>query len=183
MFEGVLSSELVDEEHKNANGNQKKPRLEASKLRTCFTTALSSLLLSMMMASAPALAAAITTTAFTSPSGLAAAPLVVASRLDNCSQGMGLAGTSFPRPLILDPRQGFPQFMRLSICYNQKYFLFDIKIRGKAIQDSTVNLLFRCSNAVLSSFITKAFSLATKSLVDSFTIAKVSSLNFFFTLS
>ena len=31
VFEGVLSSELVDQEQKNANGNQQKTRLEASK--------------------------------------------------------------------------------------------------------------------------------------------------------
>ena len=31
VFKGVLSSELVDQEQKNANGNQQKTRLEASK--------------------------------------------------------------------------------------------------------------------------------------------------------
>ena len=39
-FKGMLSSELVDQEHKNANGNQQKTRLEASKSPTFFTTAL-----------------------------------------------------------------------------------------------------------------------------------------------
>ena len=40
MFKGVLSPELVDQEQKNANGNQQKTRLEASKPPTYFTTAL-----------------------------------------------------------------------------------------------------------------------------------------------
>ena len=45
VFKGVLSSEfkekseLVDQEQKNANGNQQKTRLEASKPPTYFTTA------------------------------------------------------------------------------------------------------------------------------------------------
>ena len=81
----------------------------------------------MMMVSAVALAAAITTTASASPSGPAAAPLAVASRLDARGQGMGPAGTSVRRPLILDPRQRFPQFIRLNICY-QKHFIFDNEI-------------------------------------------------------
>ena len=41
VFKGVLSSELVDQEQKNANGNQQKTRHEASKPPTTyFTTAL-----------------------------------------------------------------------------------------------------------------------------------------------
>ena len=40
VFKGVLSSELVDQEQKNANDNQQKTRLEASKPPTYFTTAL-----------------------------------------------------------------------------------------------------------------------------------------------
>ena len=40
VFEGVLSSELVDQEHKYANGNHQKTCLEASKPPTYFTTAL-----------------------------------------------------------------------------------------------------------------------------------------------
>ena len=40
VFKGVLSSELVDQEETNANGNQQKPRLEASKPSTYFTTDL-----------------------------------------------------------------------------------------------------------------------------------------------
>ena len=39
VVKGVLSSELVDQEQKNANGNQQKTRLEASKPPTYFTTA------------------------------------------------------------------------------------------------------------------------------------------------
>ena len=40
MFEEVLSSELVDQEQKPANGNQQKTRLEARKpLTTYFITA------------------------------------------------------------------------------------------------------------------------------------------------
>ena len=41
MFKGVLSSESIGQEQKNANGNQQKTRLEASKPPTYFTTALS----------------------------------------------------------------------------------------------------------------------------------------------
>ena len=41
MFKGVLSSEAIGQEQKNANGNQQKTRLEASKPPTYFTTALS----------------------------------------------------------------------------------------------------------------------------------------------
>ena len=41
MFKGVLSSESIGQEQKNANVNQQKTRLEASKLPTYFTTALS----------------------------------------------------------------------------------------------------------------------------------------------
>ena len=40
VFKGMFSSELVDQEQKNANGNQRKTRLEASKPPTYFTTAL-----------------------------------------------------------------------------------------------------------------------------------------------
>ena len=40
VFKGVLSVELVDQEQKNANGNQQKTHLEASKPPTYFTTAL-----------------------------------------------------------------------------------------------------------------------------------------------
>ena len=40
VFQGVLSSELVDQEQKNANGNQQKTRLEASKPPSVFSTAV-----------------------------------------------------------------------------------------------------------------------------------------------
>ena len=40
LFKGVLSSEFVDQEQKNVNGNQQKTRLEASKPPTYFTTAI-----------------------------------------------------------------------------------------------------------------------------------------------
>ena len=43
VFKEVLSSELVDQEQKNANGDQQKTRLEASKPPTVFTTALMAL--------------------------------------------------------------------------------------------------------------------------------------------
>ena len=41
MLKGVLSSESIGQEQKNANGNQQKTRLEASKPPTYFATALS----------------------------------------------------------------------------------------------------------------------------------------------
>ena len=61
-------------------------------------------------------------TASAVPSSPATAPLAVASRLYTCGQGMGTTGTSVPRPRVLDPCQGFPQFMRLNACHHQNIF-------------------------------------------------------------
>ena len=52
------------------------------------------------------------------PSSPAAAPLAAASRLYTCGQGMGAAGTSDTRPRVLDPSQGFAQFVRVSVCHH-----------------------------------------------------------------
>ena len=86
----------------------------------------------MLMASASAV-----------PSGPATVPLAVASELYVCGQGMGADVTSVRRPGVLDPRQGFFQFIKLIICDHLKYFIFGIEIGGKAVQNSTINFLSR----------------------------------------
>ena len=103
----------------------------------------------ILMASAIALAATAVTTASASFLGPTATPLAVASRLDTCGQGMGVAGTSVLLSLILDAGQGFPQLIRLNICYHQEHFLFDIEIGVKVIQYSTVKPLFKYSSTML----------------------------------
>ena len=103
------------------------------------------------MAFAVALTASIAT-ASEVPSSSTAAPLAVASRLDTCCQGMGAAGISVHRPRVLNPCQGFPQFIRLNVCHHPKHFFLNIKNRGNAIQDSTVNFLFSRTDAILFQF-------------------------------
>ena len=51
-------------------------------------------------------------------SGPAATPPVIALRLYTCGQGMGAAGTSDSRPGVLDPRQGFPLWIKLNTCHH-----------------------------------------------------------------
>ena len=116
------------------------------------------------------------------PSSPAAAPLAVASRLYNCGQGMGAAGTSIPRPRVLDPYQSFPQFIRLNVCHHRKHFLFNIEREGKAIQNST---FFVCrTDAVLFEFHHEGFRSGDIVPDGLFSyISNVSSSNFFFALS
>ena len=83
---------------------------------------------------------------------------------------MGAAGTSVPRPGVLDPCQGFPQLIRLNV-------------RGKVIQNSTINLFLSCAGTVLFQFYHQSFRSGDKSLMDYFPSSKVSSSNSFFTLS
>ena len=61
--------------------------------------------------------AASVATASTVPSSPAAALLAAASLLCTCGQGMGATGTSVPRPRVLNPSQGFPQFIGVSVCH------------------------------------------------------------------
>ena len=86
------------------------------------------------------------------PSSPAAAPLAAASRLYTCGQGMGAVGTSVARPRVLDPSHGFPQFIGVSVCYQQKHLFLDIKIRGKVIQNAAVCFFFSGAHIVLFSF-------------------------------
>ena len=84
------------------------------------------LMMMLLMASAVTLVAS-TATASAPTSSLAAGPLAVVWRLYARGQGMGASGTSVPYPGILDPCQGFPQFIRLHVCHEKTHFIFNIK--------------------------------------------------------
>ena len=91
-----------------------KPIAAVAALEAAKSTAL--LVRRMLMTFAVASAASVAT-ASTVPSSPAAAPLAAASRLCTCSQDMGAADTSVPRPRVLDPSQDFSQFIGVSVCH------------------------------------------------------------------